>query len=198
MSKNVQKISFLLLSITIVAFSVILNSCKKDPVIQDPCLNIKCQNGGTCANGLCNCTTGWSGSDCSKQVTPTKIRITKIDVLKFPATTSAGAGWDPADAPDIFPKVLKGTTVLWSSTDYYANALQGTIYPFTPSTSIDILAPKDEYIVELWDYDTLDPNDYMGGIKFTPYNDTNGFPSTLTLECATCNTSYKLYLQYIF
>ena len=66
MSKNVQKISFLLLAITIIAFSTILNSCKKEVIVvqQDPCLNIKCQNGGSCANGSCNCTTGWSGSDC--------------------------------------------------------------------------------------------------------------------------------------
>jgi hypothetical protein len=198
MSKNVQKISFLLLSSVIVAFSVLLNSCKKDPVVQDPCINITCRNGGTCANGSCNCTTGYSGSDCSKQVAPTKIRITKIDVLKFPATTSTGGGWDPSDAPDIFPKFLKGTTILWNSPNVVTNALQGTTYTFTPSTSIEITAPKDEYIVELWDYDTLDPDDYMGGIKFVPYNDTNGFPATITLECASCNTSYKLYLQYTF
>ena len=199
MSNKVQKLSFFLFSIAIIAFAIAVNSCTKEVIVQqDPCANIKCLNGGTCANGLCNCPNGYSGSDCSKQVVPTKIRITKIDVLKFPATTPNGAGWDPLDAPDIFPTFLKGTTVLWDSPTYIANALQGTTYSFTPVTPIDITAPKDLYILKLYDYDTLPPNQDMGGIQFTPYSDTNGFPATMTLECATCTTSFKIYLQYVF
>ena len=137
-------------------------------------------------------------SDCSKQVIPTKIRITKIDVLKFPATTSSGGGWDPLDAPDILVAFIKGTTKLWESSTYFPNAAQGTTYTFTPSTAIEITAPKDEYIVNLYDYDTLPPNQDMGGIRFIPYSDTNGFPSTITLECSGCTTSFKLYVQYVF
>lgn len=188
-----KKISFLSLSIAMIVLTTVFNSCKKDP-----CLNTTCLNGGTCANGQCNCPSGWSGSDCSVQVTPTKIKITKIELLKFPPTTTSGGGWDLTDGPDLFVKVLKGTTTLWENPTYYQNASQGIPYSFTPSNPIEITSPKDEYIIQLWDFDTLDPNDLIGGIKFTPYYDTNKFPATLTLECTTCTTSYRLYFQYVF
>lgn len=226
MSKNIQKISYFIIAFAMIAFSVTFNSCKKDPCsgktclnggvcadgtcqcpagvsganceTKDLCYNISCKNGGSCVNGLCNCPAGYSGSDCSKQVTPTKIRITKIELTKFPATTAAGGGWDPSDAPDIFIKFIKGTSVIWESPTYFSNALQGNIYTFTPTNPIEITAPKDRYDIELWDYDTLDPNDFMSGIFFTPYSDTNGFPSVLTLECGACTSSYKVYFQYVF
>jgi EGF-like domain len=61
---------------------------------QDPCAKLTCQNGGTCTNGECACPEGWSGSDCATQKTPTKIKISKIEVLDFKATDPNGAGWD--------------------------------------------------------------------------------------------------------
>lgn len=226
MTKLLKKINYLSLFLSYIFILILINSCKKDPCdgktclnggvcvdggcqcppgtsgsnceIKDPCYNIKCLNGGSCANGACNCATGYSGSDCSKQVTPTKIRITKIDVTKFPATTPNGGGWDISDAPDLLPVFLKGTTILWTSPEYYQNAKQGTVYSFTPVTPIEILNPKDEYIIQLWDYDSLDPNDYIEGLRFTPYYDTNGFPSTYSVECNTCSTAYKFYFQYVF
>jgi len=30
----------------------------------DPCINVKCKNGGTCNGGVCNCPKGYTGSDC--------------------------------------------------------------------------------------------------------------------------------------
>ena len=30
----------------------------------DPCANIKCLNGGTCVNGICQCPTGFTGDSC--------------------------------------------------------------------------------------------------------------------------------------
>ena len=30
----------------------------------DPCVNISCQNGGTCSNGVCNCPSGYGGDTC--------------------------------------------------------------------------------------------------------------------------------------
>lgn len=195
MLKKVQKLVFYFM--VGVAYTIGFNSCAKDAP-QDLCANIICNNGGSCANGLCNCASGWTGSDCSRQATPLKIRITKIDILKFPPTTTNGAGWDVLDGPDITVTVTKDNKTIWDSPTFSEDATQNKTYTFTPSTAIEITAPKDKYAIELYDYDDLDDDDFMGGINFIPYFDTNNFPTSLTLECTGCTTSFKIYLQYVF
>src|SRR5690606_28956999 len=87
-----------------------INSCEKEnPNITDSCQDITCLNDGYCANGQCVCTQGYTGANCSQQVTPSQIRITKIEVMKFPAT-DGGAGWDLTSAPDIYPTFSLGSS----------------------------------------------------------------------------------------
>ncbi len=46
--------------LTISAFGAVLyTSCNKDA-----CKDVVCQNGGTCADGKCTCTTGYEGTNC--------------------------------------------------------------------------------------------------------------------------------------
>lgn len=37
----------------------------------DACKDVVCQNGGTCVTGTCNCTTGYSGTNCESEVRKT-------------------------------------------------------------------------------------------------------------------------------
>lgn len=39
---------------------VLYSSCEKDP-----CVNVNCQNGGSCNNGVCKCPTGYEGPTCA-------------------------------------------------------------------------------------------------------------------------------------
>jgi len=39
--------------------TVLYSSCE-----QDPCLDLKCKNGGACVEGLCRCKTGFEGAEC--------------------------------------------------------------------------------------------------------------------------------------
>lgn len=176
---------------------LVINSCKKeDPTPPDPCANITCLNGGYCVNGSCSCLQGYSGPDCGTQVTPTKIRISKIEVTRFPAT-DGGAGWDLTSGPDIFPKITKGTTVIWDSPNYTQNANPSLTYEFTPSPSVDLTSPTDQYTITLYDYDDTDADDWMGGIYFTPYSSTNGFPSVLTVDAGGA-VAFKIYITYVW
>ena len=46
--------------LSIGAFSAVMyTSCSKDE-----CKDVVCQNGGTCADGKCTCTTGYEGTNC--------------------------------------------------------------------------------------------------------------------------------------
>jgi PKD repeat protein len=160
----------------------------------DPCASISCLNGGFCANGQCVCTDGYTGANCSQQVTPTQMRVTKIEVTNFPATDN-GAGWDLTSGPDIYPTFELGTTVLWESPNYNENANPSLDYEFVPSPAIVINSPNSEYIIRLYDYDSIDADDFMGGISFIPYNSNNGFPTTRTLD-AGGGVTFKLTVSY--
>lgn len=38
---------------------VVFNSC-----VKNPCSELNCKNGAACVDGLCQCPTGWEGSEC--------------------------------------------------------------------------------------------------------------------------------------
>jgi len=162
----------------------------------DDCYNVSCLNGGTCVNGQCNCLEGWTGSDCSQQVTPDKIRITKVVVTKFPATDN-GAGWDLSSGPDIYPEIFKGSTSLYSASAFYQNAAPSNTYSFDISPALDMNEPNDQYIIRLYDYDDFDADDFMGGIIFTPYSRTSGFPTTINLD-AGGDLAFTLHVNYVW
>jgi len=46
-----------------IASTVLYNACQIDT-----CSDLKCIHGGSCANGFCNCPTGYEGSQCESQV----------------------------------------------------------------------------------------------------------------------------------
>ena len=54
--KNIALSAFL----TVSAFGAVLyTSCTKDE-----CKDVVCQNGGTCSEGTCTCSTGYEGTNC--------------------------------------------------------------------------------------------------------------------------------------
>ncbi len=178
------------------AFSLLLfASCKKDDPI-DPCENITCLNGGTCVNGECNCPTGYTGPDCGEQKTPSKIRISKIRVTRFPATDN-GAGWDLTSGPDIFVTMEYNGSDIYTHPEFYQNADPSQNYDFTPNINLNMDHPTDTYIIRLNDYDDFDPDDFMGGIQFIPYSDGNDFPATLFLD-AGGDVAFEISVVYTF
>lgn len=164
--------------------------CENSP---DICQNISCFNGGYCSNGLCVCPQGYSGANCSQEVTPTQMRISRIDVIRFPATDN-GAGWDLTSGPDILPTLSIGNSTIWSSPNFYENANPSSSFVFIPNPSIAI-SPTTQYTIRLFDYDTSDPNDFMGGIIFTPYINSGGFPTTVVID-AGGSVAFRLTYSY--
>ncbi len=172
---------------------LIFNGCEKDP-----CEATICNNGGYCANGDCVCPEGFKGADCSQQETPTKIRITKIEVTGFPATDGGGAGWDLISGADILPVISRGTDFVWTSPVYFEDANPSSVYSYTDGLPFDITSPQDRYTISLYDYDTIDDDDFMGGVIFTPYFNTNKFPETMDLSVDGSDVSFKIHLSYVW
>jgi len=54
----------------------------------DPCSSITCQNGGTCANGVCTCPTGYTGTNCGTLAT-TQIQFTNTTFTPITITVNS-------------------------------------------------------------------------------------------------------------
>jgi hypothetical protein len=189
-----------LMPFAMLVLAMLFSNCSKDTTLSDPCASVTCLNGGTCANGSCNCPTGFTGSDCGTRRIPSRVLITKIEILAFPPTDNGG-GWDNNTGPDIFPMVMQGTNVIWDSPDLSRNANSNSTYAFTPSPSLQVNLTT-QYAIDVWDYDLDDvpfpsPNDFMGGYLFTPSNYST-YPPTVTLNNSTSDLIIKLYLSYAY
>lgn len=179
--------------LALLIFALTLFTCNKE---DDPCSGITCENGGVCINGACDCPERYTGPDCSDQVTPVRIIIKNITVENFPPTEPNGAGWDLLDGADIYIQVYKGNAEIYTSPTFYEDANPNLRYTFVPSNFLSFDAPKDRYSILLYDYDDFDADDFMGGIEFTPYDNQNGFPATLSVELG--QIKFEMEVEYQF
>ncbi len=170
-------------------FSLLFLTCQKD----GPCENITCLNGGTCANGLCNCEEGYTGSDCSQEKTPSSITITAVTVTKWPATAPGGGGWDLFDGPDLTFSIRKDGVDVYVSGIFYEDAVQGQ-YRF--QTNIVLNAPDKPYQFLLYDYDDFDANDLMAQLSFVPFLSGQNFPPMGKADSGAL--AFEVEMQYDF
>lgn len=192
--------NYLLKSIFILIVLVSFLGCSSDDSTPEPCTPIACLNGGISnADCGCDCPQGYSGANCSTQITPAKIFITKIRVIKFPNLKPDGSYWDSfSGIPDIYVQVLRGTTLVYDSPTFFEDVVSTStsFFDFTPALPIEITTFNTPYIMSLFDYDTTGSDENMGFIGFFPYTNTAGFPSTLTVKDDTKSLHFELTLTY--
>lgn len=181
------------------ALCLIIFSCSSN---SDDCEPITCLNGGVFTDCECDCPVGYTGTDCSEQITPTNVTITKAIVKVFP-NTDDGSNWDLAipNAESIFPDMYitfenAVSTNLYTSDIFYEDAFSNgsTLFEFVPNLVLTNFSLH--YFVSIWDYDSVDEDDFMTTYKFEAYLDGNGFPDTLTVVSQEHNILVDLELTY--
>ncbi len=162
----------------------------------NPCYGVVCENGGTCVNGVCDCPNGYGGGDCGTPVNPSSVRITRVDVLRFPPTDGGGAGWDLTSGADIYVKYFVGNSLAFS-TGYIQNASPNVPNPLTVSP-VFTTSSYGSHSIELFDFDDFDPDDYMGGYNFSIVGAFHnaGFPATY--DIGSGSLEFRLHLSYQF
>lgn len=187
------------LSVLLISFMLLFLSCSKS----DPCEGIACKNGGTCADGKCQCPVGWEGPLCETESLPKAVNVTAIKILKFPATKADGSKWDNDNTnPDIYPALytLKADNtadqVLWTSDAIKLNAPTGQAHDFTlilPKLSMKTYDKTLAFFLLEKD-DTTAEN--MGGTSFKLQDVVKGKPSTITIDCPSCKVGFELKVTY--
>lgn len=201
----------ILKSVAFLTFLIITISCSSDSGSGSaPCVPITCLNGGTSTSDCgCTCPIGFTGSNCSTQITPTKILITKITVKNFPNKKPDGVStWDSTPFftnPDIFPIITfdaSGTTYeLFKGTaiqDVISNGNGTDNFSWTPSTPIQLVAINSQFSIILYDEDSASTKEFMGGFNFIPYNSTGGFPTTVIMSNPNGSYKFELSLMYVW
>lgn len=140
------------------------------------------------------CPIGFTGKNCDIQITPDSVIITKINVLRFPATNIQGQNWDADGNPDIFVQVWQNDEYIWSSSRVINNVTNDTNYNFIPTDTLALTDPLTQYAIQLYDKDD-DGDDYIGGMNFISYYDNNGFPDLLILDDGG-EVAFELNLEY--
>lgn len=153
------------------------------------CETITCLNGGVFVNCECECPDGYTGNNCSTQVTPNKVIINKAIVKVFPNTNN-GDFWDLAipDVEDALPDVYitfqdSNLNIIYDSPTFYENAIsgEGTFFEFTLTPSLELTTFDNPYLVNIWDYDSGSEDDFMTSYGFFAYTANNNFPDIITV-----------------
>lgn len=182
-------------------FFAMLISCTRDP--QLPCINKNCE-----------CPPGYTGPKCDQRNAPTRLYITKIEVIDFLDYPNMGSiyYWDYSEGPgnsfpDIYPALFNASnSSVWVSSTYYPDATSsGSIYAFTPSSEILISNPLQTYSIKLYDYDQqVNSDDLICSLNFTPFSVSNGMPTVLdiagnfSVPYASGTASVRLTVRYEF
>jgi|GEM_PF-3999345 len=188
----------------LLAFALILSqsSCK-----EDPCAGIECNN-AICVEGVCECDSGYTGVNCTEEITPTSVKIRNIRVIKIPEFNKDENGndifWDEVggNAPDLFFEI----TISCDPPHKVSSAVIPE-YPYNERIYLQfgptIEEPEKEYIIELWDSDLIDVNeeftdDLIFREKFTPYIRGTNFPEVVIFGNTDDPVILEIYLSYQF
>ncbi len=119
------------------------------------------------------------------QNTPTTCKIASVKLTAMPFVDGSGVSWDPLDGPDVFFKITTSSgSVLLDATSNRYNDISSSSLPlgWTITTPLSLTPINTVSNILIYDYDTLDPDDYIGGVGFNPSTSVLGYPSTATLS----------------
>jgi len=151
-----------------------------------------------------NCPLGYSGVNCGVQKKPISIMISKVVITNFPAFKPNGSTWDSgflnpiSNNPDIYLLFINSSYLVYfnTSANRFNDAVAGTQYTYTFATPISITDVNILHNITLYNYNPSSPDDEMGSINFTPYSNSNGFPSIITQTNGANTFQVKFYVTY--
>lgn len=189
--KTFTDMKTLRLLLLISLFTAALTGCDKDDeddrlLGSDPCPNTTCQNGGTLitSNCSCDCPTGFIGTNCQNQITPTSFTLTRIDVTEWPYLDNNSEYWD-ADNSAPYPRVeINLGTSPFLHSGHFQNPSAESILSYgssnDPNNFPRTLNVNTTYDFRVYDNDPLNSDDLMLNSQFKLLDFSNGLPSVVT------------------
>lgn len=115
---------------------------------------------------------------------PTSVKIKSFQIDAMPFLDANGSGWDPNSGPDVYFKITNNSTTTYidgsGSIDY--DVIPGDLpIGWNLSTPLTVSPLNQIRAFALYDYDSLDPDDFIGGIYINMSNYPD-YPDVITME----------------
>lgn len=128
---------------------------------------------------------------------PTTCKITNVKITAMPFVDASSASWDFSSGPDVFFKILDiNNIVLVDGTSSRVTDVTQASLPiswnFTTPFSISPL--NTDRFFHIWDYDTPDPDDYIGYVGFNPSSYSN-YPTSVNISRGSINITLTVTWQ---
>jgi PKD repeat protein len=130
--------------------------------------------------------TGTGGSNTTSQTVnilapPTKCWLKKVTITAMPFTDGSGAGWDTYNGPDVFIEITDANNTVYQ-TGTTVSDVTSSMLPLIWNWSTPWQFPSltTDYYVDLTDYDTPDPNDYIGWCGPFKMSTYTTYPTTMS------------------
>jgi len=141
--------------LTFIAFTLLFTNCQKEKF----------------------CSEGYTGPDCNEEITPLRISIDAIRVVRFPDRQKNGQHWDSVTRyPDLYINLYEERSERrLLRTDY---AIEDVIGSVTFNEPVTFDYPNENYILQLLDADPIG-SQQVSAMQFKPHKVGAGFPSTI-------------------
>jgi PKD repeat protein len=131
-------------------------------------------------------------------IKPGKVFLQKVTLNAFPATNGSGASWDVGSWPDVFFTISDSVTnILYEVPTYYPDLDPATLpVEWTLSPEVQFSNWGKTYYIDLWDYDSISSNEYMGYTNGFKINQLTTYPTTLALQNTSGTIRVTLTLRW--
>lgn len=116
---------------------------------------------------------------------PDMLFLDSLIIEQMPFVDESGAGWDVSTGPDVFFRLLQGSSVVTTSPSLDNVAPSHLPIGWVASPPLEIPIWTTDLVVDLWDYDDL-VDDYIGSVvfDFETQSQLNGYVNRYTVSNA--------------
>lgn len=149
-----------------------------------------------------NTTVGRSDSTTRQiTITPGRVFIDRVYVDNIPFTDGSGVSWDLTSGPDLYFNIVDSVnTVLYTPGTYFLDLTPASLpVSWLLNPSYEITNWGRTLYIDLWDYDTPDPNDYIGypsGFRINTVIAQSGYLTTLSLQNTAGTIRVRVILRW--
>ncbi len=132
---------------------------------------------------------------CVKENDPESGEVESITLFQFPNTNQNGDYFDAlGDGPDVYVTLDTGNTTVFTSDIYFNNAFSPGQFTFPMTSLIEFTDFNTEFWVNVYDYDSLDTDDYMSSMVFIP----SEFPSAYPAAQLANQGDYEIQMDFFW